>query len=54
MHYITTLIEFQKIAQYDYYKALVMTHVNIGNEIFYMLQVKCIGHPLEPSKSAPV
>ena len=38
IHYIT-LIAFQQIAQHDYYKALVITHVNVGNEIFHVLGV---------------
>ena len=39
MHSITTLTEFQQVAQHDYYKAFVMTHVNVGNEIFHLLEV---------------
>ena len=39
VHSITTLIEFQQVAQNDYYKSLVMTHVNFGNEIFHVLEV---------------
>ena len=38
MHSITTLTEFQQVAQHDYYEALVMTHVNVGNEILHMLE----------------
>ena len=53
MHSITTLTELQQVAQHDYYEVLVITQVNVGNEIFHMLQVKRIGHPLHPSKSAP-
>ena len=39
MHSITTLKEFQQVAQHNYYRALVITHVNVGNEIFHMLEV---------------
>ena len=55
MHSITTLTEFQQVAQRDYYEALVMTHMIVGNEIFHMLEVqmKRMGHHLQPCKSAP-
>ena len=39
MHSIITLTEFQQVAQHDYYKALVITHMNVGNEIFQILEV---------------
>ena len=39
MHSTTTLIEFQWVAQHDYYKALVITYVNDGNEISHLLKV---------------
>ena len=39
MHSITILTEFQQVARCDYYKALVMTHVNVGNEIFPVLEI---------------
>ena len=39
MHSTTILIEFQQVAQHDYYKALVITYVNIGNEISHVLKV---------------
>ena len=44
MHFITTLTEFQQVAQHDYYEALVMTHVNVGNENFYILEVANEAH----------
>ena len=39
MHSITILTEFQQVAQHNYYKALVMSHVHVGNEISHMLEV---------------
>ena len=44
MHSITTLTEFQQVAQHDYYEALVMTHVNVGNEIFHAMEVANEAH----------
>ena len=32
-------IRFQQVAQYDYQPALVITHVNIINETFHMLEI---------------
>ena len=46
MHSITTLTEFQQVAQRDYCKALVMTHVNVVNEIFHVLEVANEAHIL--------
>ena len=39
MHSITTLTEFQQISQCDYSEALVINHVNVGSEIFHVLEV---------------
>ena len=39
MHFKTTIIEFQQVAQCAYCKALFITHINIGNEIFQILEV---------------
>ena len=39
MHSITILTEFQHVAQCDYYEALAMTHMNVGNKIFPLLEV---------------
>ena len=38
MHPITTLMEFQQVAQHDYYEALIKTHMNVGSEIFHVLE----------------
>ena len=44
MHSINTLKECQQVAQHDYYEALVMTHMNVDNEIFHMLEVANEAH----------
>ena len=55
MHSITTLTEFQQVAQRGYYKSLVKTHGNVGNEISYVFEVANKVHrpSFATSKSAP-